>query len=216
MCRNSFGRNLSEFRNNRQINGGVGDDYISNNGDSVSIDGGEGNDSIYNDGDYSTVDGGVGNDSIYNSGSNVLIKYASGDGNDVIIGVGDDSIALKDASTLATVNIDGEEISEDTWKLDGTTATYSNSITVTGVKSLDGISLNNKVITISAAALKQGTVTVSNGYTLALGSDVSKPSTSAAHFDGLTYKSESTTEGYTLSNNQIVYTPEVKATRACW
>ena len=63
-------------------------------------------------------------------------------------------------------------------------------ITVTGVKALDGLILSDKTVTVAASALNQGTVTISDGYTLALGSDVAAPST---------------TLGYKLEDNQIKY-----------
>ena len=48
------------------INGGAGDDSISNNyGDYSTIDGGAGNDSILNDSSDVSISCGAGNDSIY-------------------------------------------------------------------------------------------------------------------------------------------------------
>ena len=71
------------------LDGGGGDDTIINGNAYASIIGGVGNDSIYNFSwaSGSTINGGEGNDTIdlSNSGSNV-IQYASGDGNDVIVG----------------------------------------------------------------------------------------------------------------------------------
>ena len=120
------------------------------------------------------------------------------------------------------------------WGLSGTTATYKSEkitagytlknnqvsyvessggetlATVTGVKSLDGISLKNKVVTISAASLNQNTVKISGeGYTLTLGKDVDKTSTTAAGWtlsdSTATYKSEKISAGYALEGNQISY-----------
>ena len=83
-------------------------------------------------------------------------------------------------------------------------------ITVSGVKSSSGLSLKKKVVTVAASALNQGTVTISDGYTLALGKDVTKTkTTSAAHWDHsgttATYKNALTSAGYQLSGNKISY-----------
>ena len=81
--------------------------------------------------------------------------------------------------------------------------------TVSGVKSLDGLSLNDKVVTVSNASLNQKAVTISDGYTLKLGSDVAKTSTTAAGWtlnnSTATYKSAKTTAGYKLADNKISY-----------
>ena len=65
-----------------------GNDKITNYGANVTIDGGTGHDRIYiEDGENNIVIGGKGNDTITNNGGeNVLYKYATGDGNDVIYG----------------------------------------------------------------------------------------------------------------------------------
>ncbi|MBO4779371.1 MAG: hypothetical protein J5497_01915, partial [Selenomonadaceae bacterium] len=81
-------------------------------------------------------------------------------------------------------------------------------VTVNGVKSLSGISLKDNVVTVSNAALNQGTVTISNGYTLALGNDVTKTTTTAADWtlsgSTATYKAAYTSAGYKLDNNQQI------------
>lgn len=111
------------------------------------------------------------------------------------------------------------------WTMDNNTATYKSAattegyslvdnqivytaassssalVTVTGVKSLNGVSLNNTVVVISESALNGSDITVSgNGYTLALDGDYA-PKTTDAHFDGSSYKSESATAGYVLSSD---------------
>ena len=65
------------------INAGGGDDLITNNGYYASINGDADNDSIVNNSYYATISGGKGNDTVY-AGYESVIKYASGDGNDVI------------------------------------------------------------------------------------------------------------------------------------
>ena len=89
-------------------------------------------------------------------------------------------------------------------------ASGSGEIEVSGVKSKDGLTLNRNTVTVAEAALNQEDITISNGYTLALEGDI-KPIYTAAHFDGLTYKTASNTAGYTTDANKIKYTPAVAA-----
>ncbi|MBQ9488091.1 MAG: hypothetical protein IJU91_09910, partial [Selenomonadaceae bacterium] len=157
---------------NNSINGGNGNDTVYNDyyGTNTSISGGAGNDSINNWGSNVTIIGGTGNDTIYNNwnfdtnsivddsfnwGRNVLFKYNSGDGNDIIYGfkadstlsidggsystttsgsniivtVGKGKISLIGAASLSKVNIDGteEKVEKDSWQLNGTTATYGTA-----------------------------------------------------------------------------------------
>ena len=109
-----------------------------NNSD-VSIDAGAGNDSIYSHGESVTIDAGLGDDriSLGSNASLNLIQYTSGDGNDtvwgynatstlkigngtgtysvtssdndIIVTVGEGSIKLVGAATLASVNISGTD-----------------------------------------------------------------------------------------------------------
>ena len=68
------------------ISGGADNDTISDSGDSVSIDGGAGNDRISLSGSKTTIIGGKGDDSVINDGNNVVFRYNTGDGNDVLSG----------------------------------------------------------------------------------------------------------------------------------
>ena len=76
--------------------------------------------------------------------------------------------------------------------------------TVKGVKSIRGLSVSGNVITVKKASLGTSKVTVSDGYTLKLGSDVTKSSSkkTAWSLSGTTasYK-QTTTAGYTLAND---------------
>lgn len=185
---------------NSTINGGTGDDYIDNNSQKVvfKYSLGDGNDFIRGFNDTSTL-------SISN-GTFTTLKSAS----NVIVIVGDDKITLVGAANLSKVNIKGTKTSTVTnsWKLSGTTATYGTSsktlVTVKGVKSLEGISLSGKTVTVSKSALNASKVTLSGtGYTLALADDVSKPSTKKAwSLSGTTatYK-QTTTAGYKLASD---------------
>ena len=62
-------------------------------------------------------------------------------GKNIIVTVGTGKITLVGAASLSKVNI--INIENNSWALNGTTATYGTStktlVTVTGVKSLDGI-----------------------------------------------------------------------------
>ncbi|MBQ6005340.1 MAG: hypothetical protein IJL14_03720, partial [Selenomonadaceae bacterium] len=92
-----------------------------------------------------------------------------------------------------------------------TSASGGESFTVNGVKSTDGLTLNGSTVTVAASALNGSNVTISNGYKLALASGIASPSTTAAAWslsgNVATYKASSTSAGYNVVNNQIVYTP---------
>ena len=145
-------------------------------------------------------------------GKGTYSSQASGE--DIIITVGDGKITLVGA-VGKSVYIEGKKssASKNTWKLNGTTATYGTSgktlVTVKGVKSASGLSLSGKVVTISASALNKSNITVSNGYTLSLANDVTAPITTAGTWtlsgDVATYKASSISAGYSLANNQIVH-----------
>lgn len=122
---------VRNYGDSASIDGGTGNDNIRNYGDDTKVEGGTGNDIVRNYGDNTTLNGGAGNDTIRNYAEEVLISYASGDGNDVIYGfnetstlqisggvhdtaasgndmivtVGDGAITLKGAANL-TLNID--------------------------------------------------------------------------------------------------------------
>ena len=220
---------------NVTINGDVGNDQIENYGDnSITIDGGAGYDTIINNCDsalvpYDDSDGsyvlfkynsGDGSDIIYGFRADSTLSISGGSysttksGNDVIVTVGDGKISLIGAASLSKVNIKGDKTptpspEKNSWRLNGTTATYGTSsktlVTVKGVKSTEGLSVSGKVVTVSKSALGTAKVTISDGYTLKLGSDVTAPKTAADDWthDGTkaTYKSSSTTAGYVLASN---------------
>ena len=211
------------------IDGGEGNDTISSDGNDSTLAGGKGDDSIKSTGNdvlfkYAPGDGkdtidGFNESSRLRIGDGTTDTYATlASGNDVIVYVGDGSIVLTGAATLTTINITGKESSNNPfWILNDTTATYGRIgaeplITVTGVKSLGGISLSGTTVTIAASALAESNVTISDGYTLALASDVAAPQSTAAGWklNGTTatyYATAGTTAGYSLANNQITYTP---------
>ena len=227
---------INNFGQNATLLGGEGNDSIVNSktgyvdGQLAFEDGGE----------NSVIEGGKGDDIINNGGENVLIKYSTGDGNDYITGfnetstlsisaaeystttsgnnvvvkVDDAEIILSGAASLESINILFDPI--PSWKLNGTTATYGTPdnilVTVEGVASTDGLSLSGKSVTVLASSLNKSNVTISDGYTLILDSEVSAPNfvqEPTWFTEGTTsaYKKATTAEGYVLEDNQIIYVP---------
>ena len=210
---------------NVTIDADDGKDTIDNSGNEVVIDASYGVDSIKNSGTQVSVSGGNsgdGDDTIdgFNETSRLRIGDGKTDtyatlesGNDVIVYVGTGTILLTGAAALEERSITGVENELPSWRHSGTTATFGTStetlITVNGVKSLNGISHSGNVVTVSASALNQETVTISDGYTLNIADDVPVPQTIVAAWSHsgttATYKNDSISAGYTLANNQIVY-----------
>ena len=93
---------ISNSGTSSALDGGEGNDYISNTGDglNVIIEGGGGSDTLDNLASYTTINGGADDDSITNGGDSVLID--GGEGNDYIFntaslvsiggGAGDDTV----------------------------------------------------------------------------------------------------------------------------
>lgn len=104
-------------------------DSIVNYGSKVTIIAGKGNDSVFNDatGNRSSISGDADNDSISNyDGANILFKYNSGDGNDIIYGFQADS----------TLSIGGGKVIFD------------------GVSKGDKFNINGKIYTLGNSKLK--------------------------------------------------------------
>ncbi|MBR6888306.1 MAG: calcium-binding protein, partial [Selenomonadaceae bacterium] len=150
-------------------------------------------------------------------------------------------ITVGNGYTLALASDVTKPSTKNAWSSSGTTATYKQTksagytlasnaksiaynkkstttlATVKGVKSTKGLSVSGKVITVAKASLNAAKITVSSGYTLALASDASKPTTKKAAWNlsgtTATYKSSYKTAGYTLASNKksIAYS---KATTA--
>ena len=209
--------------NEFKINTGDGNDSVYNSwGDNCTINTGTGNDLIsLNSAAYENViiyNSGDGNDIIYGFDDDDRLSI-SGDsysttesGKDIIVTVGDGKISLIGAASLGSdLSIKFKKKGEtNSWTLDGTTAKYGTSektlVTVKGVKSVDGLKVENKVVTVSNASVKEKKITISgDGYTLALGSDVSTPSTKKAAWtlknSIATYKSSYKTAGYKLASD---------------
>ena len=106
---------ISNYGHSSVVNGDAGNDYIRNDGRDSTISGGDGNDTIDSSGNNSTISGGAGNDYIFSNylnysssvssssyyvtlnggkgddiinfeGDNHILQYASGDGNDIVLG----------------------------------------------------------------------------------------------------------------------------------
>ncbi len=101
---------------------------------------------------------------------------------------------------------------------DGSTITYSAEksgqtlATVTGVKSVEGLSVSGRTVTVKASALGTDKVTISDGYTLKLDKDVTKPKTSASKWTldktTATYTGAGLTAGYHCDGSTITYSAE--------
>ncbi|MBR4904333.1 MAG: hypothetical protein IKZ53_06650 [Selenomonadaceae bacterium] len=181
------------------ISGGKGNDDITNYCSNVTINGGKGNDTINNTYNYEDradscglnvlfqYSSGDGNDIIYGFNKDDTLSIGGGEysttksGKNIIVTVDDGKISLIGAASyFSDSNIAFKKTSTktNTWKLSGTTATYGTSsktlVTVSGVKSTSGLSVNGKVITVAKSALNSSKVTVSGDYTLALANDVDK------------------------------------------
>ena len=215
-------------------------------GGSVTINAGAGNDTlgVCSDGGK-TLTGGAGSDLFifyYDTddpyGTDTITDYEEADtiqfnnvavskisttsAGSVIFMAGDNKLVVKNAADKVVTYIDADGStktfggsSADKWKLDGTTATYG-SLTVKGVTSLGGLSLSGKILTVSAESLGTNKVTISDGYTLALGSDVSSASTKKSWMlknSTATYK-QTTTAGYKLDGNEIIYSKKSSKTLA--
>ena len=59
---------------------------------------------------------------------------------------------------------------------------------------------------MTAANLNKADVTIDGGYTLELNGVSAPTQTKATNFDGLTHKTATISDGYTLTNNEITYT----------
>ena len=150
--------------------------------------------------------------------------------------LGTSNVAITGKYTLSVAdNITQPIITPAGWLVSGTTATYKsenktsyytlasnkksviykkavaskNLVTVTGLNSgvsADDLTLSGKNVTVSANALGTSKVSISSGYNLVLGSDVTKSQTIAAGWNisgnTATYKTKEITAGYVLASNK--------------
>ena len=132
--------NIINYAHNVSINGGMGDDYIHNNGDKTTILCGDGNDSVDNHSSNVSISGGKGNDTVRNFGENIVFKYASDDGNDSIIGFnGTSTLQIGDGMESYSKNIDGSDV----------IVTVGNGkITLIGAAVLETLNIDGKDATV--------------------------------------------------------------------
>ncbi|MBO4780691.1 MAG: hypothetical protein J5497_08650, partial [Selenomonadaceae bacterium] len=143
---------------------------------------------------FVTVNGVTSLDGISLKGNVVTVAKSSLGKDKVTISNGY-TLALNSDATISQATVTWRMSGEKTAVCNPTTESYTCNgtsinyvatidpvtlVTVTGVKSVDGLSLDGKVVTVSNESLNQEKVTVSNGYTLALGSNVTKSVTTEA------------------------------------
>lgn len=231
---------ITSSANSVTIAGGAGNDSIESSGNKVSINGGADNDFInISTGSTLTINTADGNDtiSLKNDAAKITIQnFSSGD----VISFADSISALGTISggvTADSVTISGINPSSVSsgWSLSGSNAHYIENystgvvlskggmsitykadgeqdtlFTVSGVKATSGLALNDSIVVISSAALNKKDITINNGYSLSLGSDVSAPkAVNEGWFksgNNYAYKTDSTIAGYQLvSDNEINY-----------
>ena len=153
------------------MEGGAGNDTFINFGDKVLIVGGEGNDSVYSGYGYSngkieslssgtkdcTIIGGTGDDSIHlNGASNTLIKYASGDGNDVVSGFNSDD-TLEITSGRYTTAKSGSDLIVSVF------GDESGKITLSGAANLSSVHISGNISSNENYISNSNSNTVING-----------------------------------------------------
>ncbi|MBR1647279.1 MAG: hypothetical protein IJ685_10960, partial [Selenomonadaceae bacterium] len=112
-------------------------------------------------------------------------------------------------------NTDGYKISDDAKSIRYTAEIpATNLFTLSGIKSTDGITVENNIVTVTASSLDKKTVTISDGYKIAIADDVEQPSHKSKLWtkldeDTYLYTSGGTTIGYTLRGNKIIYSDEI-------
>ena len=219
------------------IDADKGNDIIWNWGSNVEIDGGKGSNVIKLSGDNEFVKVGAGANTIKASSSFSVEDFGADDVIDlereisnletVDGGIVADGITISGISDIATVknswstktnSITCNRAKVAGAKLDGSKIIYNTKgsskkiFTITGINSSIGISEQNKVVTVAAAALNKGKVSISKGYTLALADDVAKIETTPAGWTlsdtTATYKTAYTSAGYKLADNKISYVKE--------
>ena len=210
------------------IDGGEGADKISvTDSDNLQITSGDGNDTLTFGGivdatitDFSTSDAIKLNDAvergIFDNGLLTLgnVKLTLND-------VTEDSIssyaavAVTNGTTSTTL---GDVVRN--WTVSNGTAIYRNLyrslITVTGLSTeatIEDISVEGTLVTISSNVLNNTTITATEGYTLAVSGEYTVPSVIAAVLNvsegTATYIGEGSTAGYVLSANQIIYQNQI-------
>ncbi|MBE8949928.1 MAG: hypothetical protein SR3Q1_04935 [Quinella sp. 3Q1] len=125
---------------NVSIDGGDGNDLIRSEGSSVKMDAGAGDDTLDNWSDSVTIEAGTGNDYIYNKGNKVLFQYASGDGNDTIVGF----------NGTSTLSIAGSKYSTKKSGDNVIVTVDKGKITLQGAASVSSVNIElDKILTVT-------------------------------------------------------------------
>jgi len=223
---------------NSFVLGDAGNDILKNDADNAMINGGAGNDSIdLNLGAKATVNTKDGNDTItvsdsvnsfhvenFGSGDKIQFNSTVSGLNSIINGVTTSNVTITGVSTSRTTPLwsfsnnvatysekysAGVILSDDSKTLNYKAASTTNLFTVTGVTSTVGIDVVGTTAIVSKSALGKNTVSISDGYNLALGDDVSRPEEVPETWEikdsVATYKGESTVAGYEVGENTINY-----------
>ena len=201
---------------------GAEDDNISvTSSTGIHITTGEGRDSLHfggevvaNVSDFSRhdviivdeeVDDATFNNGVLTLGTNVLTLQNVTEGNI------ENYVAAKIQNGTVTTTL-GDMLGILYWKVENGIATYGDLATITGLSSsanADDIFSSGTTVTISANALSNTTVSITDGYTLELDTDVVTPEATDAVWElsngTATYNSSGLTAGYVVEDNQIVY-----------
>lgn len=168
----------------------AGNDSITNSGSNVSISGGAGNDliTLSSGADSVTVNGGAGNDivTIEGSGKHHLFEYASGDGNDVIYGLGASDTIKITSGSISSAEFSGSDYVLTVGKGTITLKDAVGGSTFTTVDS-DGTSATATIPTIWQGTKAAETyATTADGYTVQgmAGNDTLTVSHSSVYADG--------------------------------
>ena len=213
---------IGNWGSNVSINGGVGDDSVEiDNCSNVTVDVGEGNDTI-----------GVGSNvpsftvQNFTAGDRIQLQVAATALTSTKGGIKiDDDLTIKGNLTASNTTNQfslksgvatyyqsvsaGVTLTDNNTALVYTAGGSSDIFTISGVTSTKGITVDDNMVTISAAALGTSNVSISENYYLVLGEDVASPEqvNEGWHINGTTatYRDVSTLAGYTLDDNQIIY-----------
>ena len=134
------GQNITNYTNNKSVNGTSYNDIIKNWGNDVKISSGAGRDSIYSEYGYRvTINGGAGNDTMTGSNYADVFQFGNSDGNDVITNYG----------------------TNDTLHLTAINSASSIKSSVSGSNRI--ITAGNTKITLQGASTKKIKVKLANG-----------------------------------------------------
>ncbi len=201
---------------------GAEDDNISvTSSTGIHISTGDGRDSLHFGGDVvanvsdfskhdviivdEEVENATFNNGVLTLGTNVITLQNVTDGNI------ENYVAAKVQNGTVTTTL-GDMLGIIYWKVENGTATYGDLATITGLSSganSDDIFSSGTTVTISANALSNKTVSITDGFTLQIDTDVATPEETDSEWTisngTATYKTGGTSAGYVVEDNKIVY-----------